>query len=87
MSPEKYLAGGLQLGCTTNLTCVQYKEMLPNNLRRLIAKFIDFIRFTLNRLRKLFSGSSKVIRYYGKMAGISTVTTVPSPGRLTQDKP
>ena len=31
--------------------------MPPNNLRRLIAEFIDFIRFTLNRLRKLFSDS------------------------------
>jgi hypothetical protein len=33
-------------------------EMPPNNLRRLTAEFIDFIRFALNRLRKLFYGSS-----------------------------
>jgi len=35
--------------------------MTPNNLRRLIAEFIDFISFTLNRLRKLFSGRSQGI--------------------------
>ena len=28
--------------------------MPPNNLRRLTAEFIDFIRFALNRLRKLY---------------------------------
>lgn len=36
--------------------------MPPNNLRRLTAEFIDFIRFALNRLRKLFYGSSYVER-------------------------
>ena len=35
-----------------------YKEMPPNNLRKPVAKFTDFIRFTLNKMRRLFSGSS-----------------------------
>ncbi len=34
------------------------KEMPPNNLRKPVAKFTDFIRFTLNKMRRLFSGSS-----------------------------
>ncbi len=34
------------------------KEMPPNNLRKSVAKFTDFIRFTLNKMRRLFSGSS-----------------------------
>ncbi len=36
----------------------QGKEMPPNNLCKPIAKFTDFIRFTLNKMRRLFSGSS-----------------------------
>ena len=35
-----------------------FKEMPPNNLRKPVAKFTDFIRFTLNKMRRLFSGSS-----------------------------
>ena len=34
------------------------KEMPPNNLRKPVAKFTDFIWFTLNKMRRLFSGSS-----------------------------
>ena len=36
----------------------EHKEMPPNNLRKPVAKFTDFIRFTLNKMRRLFSGSS-----------------------------
>ncbi len=36
----------------------RHKEMPPNNLRKPVAKFTDFIRFTLNKMRRLFSGSS-----------------------------
>ena len=34
--------------------------MPPNNLRKPVAKFTDFIRFTLNKMRRLFSGSSLI---------------------------
>ena len=34
------------------------KEMPPNNLRKSVAVSTDFIRFTLNKMRRLFSGSS-----------------------------
>ena len=33
-------------------------EMPPNNLRKSVAVSTDFIRFTLNKMRRLFSGSS-----------------------------
>ena len=32
--------------------------MPPNNLRKSVAVSTDFIRFTLNKMRRLFSGSS-----------------------------
>ncbi|HBA50922.1 MAG TPA: hypothetical protein DCZ91_24625 [Lachnospiraceae bacterium] len=38
--------------------CREGKEMPPNNLRKPIAEFADFIRFTLKKSRRLFSGSS-----------------------------
>ena len=34
------------------------KEMPPNNLRKSVAVSTDFIRFTLNKMRRLFPGSS-----------------------------
>ncbi len=36
----------------------QGKEMPPNNLRKSVAESTDFIMFTLNKMRRLFSGSS-----------------------------
>ena len=34
------------------------KEMPPNNLHKSVAESTDFIMFTLNKMRRLFSGSS-----------------------------
>ena len=38
------------------------KEMPPNNLHKSVAESTDFIMFTLNKMRRLFSGSSLVIK-------------------------
>ena len=40
------------------LRCEDIKEMPPNNLRKSVAESTDFIMFTLNKMRRLFSGSS-----------------------------
>ena len=40
------------------ITELYNKEMPPNNLRKSVAVSTDFIRFTLNKMRRLFSGSS-----------------------------